>query len=278
MLLVAVALLTGCTTFTEPFAPPQSFDTDADIKALETKFGTASSITGYYDGAKNKDTRNKFISGRLALINLHYILFIREFAADKAQLDTALDIMQLGVDLTITVVGGESVKALLGAASAGITGTRVSINKNFFFEETVPALITAMNAARKEALFPILRGIEADLTGYTFATALSDLQAYYFAGTFLGGLQAIQKDAGAKEAAVDLDIEKFRITKFQPDTTTGKSIDAWSKLSVANNNSLVQWRRDNSIGGINLQVLLTNPEFEAMRVKAIKDLNIPANP
>lgn len=222
-LLVSVVSLTGCTAFTEPFSPPQSFDTNADIQALETVYGTASSITGYYAGTKNKDTRNEFISGRLALINLHYIVFIREFAASKAQLDTALDIMQLGVDLTITVVGGESVKALLGAASAGITGTRVSINKNFFFEETVPALITAMNAARKEALFPILRGIEADLTAYKFATALSDLDAYYFAGTFIGGLQAIQKDAGAKEVAADLDIKKFRDTKFQPDTTTGKA-------------------------------------------------------
>lgn len=203
-------LSSGCETLQHPMAPRQSFDTNADILALEEEFGKASSISGYYAGPKTLETRNRFVTGRLALINLHYIQFIRQFAADKAQLDTALDVMQLGVDLSTTVVGGAAVKAALGAASAGITGTRTSVEKNFFFEQTVPALITAMNAQRKEALLPIISGLKFELEDYPFAQAVTDLEAYYFAGTFVGGLQAIQRDAGVKEARLDRDINDIR--------------------------------------------------------------------
>ncbi len=280
VLFVAVASLTGCTMFTEPFAPPQSFDTDADIQALETVYGTASSITGYYakGATQNKTTRNEFISGRLALINLQYNRFVRKFAADKAQIDTVLDMLQLGTDLAITVVGGASTKAALGAASAGITGTRTSVDKNFFYEQTVPVLIAAMNAARKKALLPILKGIDADLTAYPFADAVSDLQDYYMAGTFVGGRQAIQKDAGVKEAEADLDIAQFRNTKFQPDTPTGVRIEAWSELSTENNDNLVLWLRENGLGEVGHPAFLTAPVLEAARVKAIKDLKIPPIP
>ena len=215
VVLVSVVSLSGCASF--QFAPPQSFDTNADIQALEEEFGTASSVKGYYAGTQDVVARNKFVTGRLSLINLQYVLFVREFAADKAQLDTAMDMLQLGVDLATAVVGGEAVKSALGAASSGITGTRASVKKNFFFEQTMPALITAMNAQRKETLIPIIRGLNADLTNYPFAQGVADLEAYYFAGTFVGGLQAIQRDAGQKEAEKDRTIEKILTIQRHPD-------------------------------------------------------------
>ena len=60
-----------------------------------------------------------------------------------------------------------------------------------------------MNAERKEALIPIVRGIGKSLDDYPFARALSDLHIYYQAGTFIGALQAIQKDSGVKEEKAD---------------------------------------------------------------------------
>jgi hypothetical protein len=45
----------------------------------------------------------------------------------------------------------------------------------------------------------MLAGLEQSTTRYPLERALSDLNDYYFAGTFIGALQAIQKDAGVKE-------------------------------------------------------------------------------
>jgi len=106
-----------------------------------------------------------------------------------------------GVGLATTVSAGAAAKAALGASSTGLGATRTSIDKNFFYEKTVPALITARNAQWKVALVPILEGTKRDTEGYPMALALSDLAEYYYAGTFTEALQAIEKDAGVKEAS-----------------------------------------------------------------------------
>lgn len=147
-------------------------------------------------------------------MNIQYIKFIRKFAVEKAQLDTAADILVIGLDLAGTLVGGASTKAILAAISGGTSASRISINKNFFHEKTVPVLITAMNAQRKEALIPIFQGIGRSLDDYPFARALSDLHVYYQAGTFIGALQAIQKDSGAKEKQADSDLAFERDKAF----------------------------------------------------------------
>jgi hypothetical protein len=206
-----LVMCVGCAAIKNPGAPAQSFDEDKDIQALERRFGQASAITTYYAGPQTVTARNEFITGRLTLMNLQYIKFIRTFAASKAQLESAFDLLIAGVGLATAVSGGAAVKAALGASSAGLGATRTSIDKNFFYEKTVPALITAMNAQRKVVLIPILEGIKRDLESYPTALAVSDLAEYYFAGTFTGALQAIEKDAGVKEAAANQRIDIARL-------------------------------------------------------------------
>lgn len=201
--LIATALALGaCSTVTNPGAPDQSFDIDQDIQDLEVVFKRGPTIADFY-ASPTEIGRNQFISGRLTLMNIQYIKFIRRFAVEKAQLDTAADILVLGVNLAGTLVGAASTKAILAAISGGTSASRTSINKNFFHEKTVPVLVTAMNAERKQALIPIFDGIKKNIDDYPFAKALSDLHTYYQAGTFIGALQAIQKDSGAKEEKAD---------------------------------------------------------------------------
>ena len=201
-LLIATLTLGGCSTVTNPGAPDQSFDIDQDIQELEAIFEQGPTIKDFYASPTEKG-RNEFISGRLTLMNIQYIKFIRKFAVEKAQLDTAADILIVGVNLAGTLVGAATTKGILAAISGGTAASRTSINKNFFHEKTVPVLVTAMNAERKEALIPIFQGIGKSLDEYPFARALSDLHVYYQAGTFIGALQAIQKDSGAKEERAD---------------------------------------------------------------------------
>ncbi len=231
-LLVSALALGACSTVMNPGAPDQSFDIDQDIQDLEDAFkkkgvtiisfyateaekATAAAekatedAKGVTEKVSKEDLRNQFISQRLTLINIQYIKFIRGFAVEKAQLDTAADILVIGLNLAGTLVGAASTKAILAAISGGTAASRTSVNKNFFHEKTVPVLVTAMNADRKEALIPILRGIGRTIDAYPFARALSDLHIYYQAGTFIGALQAIQKDSGAKENIADEDIKKL---------------------------------------------------------------------
>ena len=274
---VASLVLTACGTFTNPGAPDQSFNIDQDIQDLEAEFKEKNvTVTGFY-ATPTKDKRNEFIGGRLTLMNIQYIKFIRRFAVEKAQLDSAIDITTIGVDLAITLVGGESVKAILGAVSAGLTGTKITIDKNFFQEKTVPVLITAMNAERKKALIPILRGGGQTLKVYSFEQALSDLHIYYQAGTFLGALQSIQKDSGVKEQQADDKIEKLVKGKFEKDNAGIALRKFWKPdgANVDNRNSarIKAWMKANKVK-VSIAFFIHSEDFAELRVEAVQALGL----
>lgn len=280
-----VLAMAGCGTLAEPGAPDQSFDVNDDIKALEDAFKQHASISGFYenDGTQTKPKRDKFIIARLTLINIQYIKFIRQFAVDKAQLDTAADVLVIGLDLAGTLAGGASVKAILAAASGGISSSRISITKNFFQEKTVPVLITAMNAARKEALVPILWGLKKPIEDYQFGQAVADLNFYYHAGTFVGALQDIQKEAGIKEREQDDKLAKFRENIFTEDESAvrirkfiyppnGDTSGAFDKV---NSKKLRSWIDKSVVKGLPIANFWTNSELKVLRERAIRDLFIP---
>jgi hypothetical protein len=191
--------LPGCQSIRNGGAPDPSFDVDKDLKQLEAKFNNANDIADFYKNP-SKDARDSFIAGRLVLMNVRYIQFIRKATSEKQLLDSASDILLLSLNLAGTATGGAAIKTILAAIASGVTGSKVVIDKHYFYEKTVPALIAAMNAERKQALVPILTGMKKPLNDYSFEQAVADLHAYYFAGTYMGAIQAIQVDSGAKEA------------------------------------------------------------------------------
>ena len=100
-----------------------------------------------------------------------------------------------------------------------------------------------MNAERKKALVPILKGTGKSLEIYSFTQALSELHLYYQAGTFIGALQAIQKDSGVKEEAKDIEIQSIMEDKFAVDEATRplrERIVAWFRADRATRIPLLQ--------------------------------------
>lgn len=205
--ILCIVALSGCATIQHGGAPIPAFNLENDIKELTETFGTKASIAKYYQLKGDKTSaRDEFIDGRLALYNIRYLVFIRDLGVDKQHLDAATDILLLGVGLAGTLTGGLRSKTNLAAFAALITGTKISIDKHFYFEKTVPALVATMNAQRKEVLIRIMRGRQLGTDKYPFTQALADLYDYEQAGTLIGAINIIQVDAGAKEVKADGEI------------------------------------------------------------------------
>lgn len=226
LIAVALALTSACSTIRQGGAPDPSFDLDGDIAQLAIHFQPATNIKVFYQ-SPSKDARDRIIVGRLVLIDLRYLQFIRTLSADKQHLDSAADILTLSLNLIATVTGGAIAKANLSALSAGVTGTKVTIDKHYYFEKSVPALVSTMNARRKEVLTRILEGLKNPLERYSFEQGLSDLTEYYLAGTLNGALQAIQTSAAEREKLSDSQIK--RIQKLTPYTV--RQIDVTEELT-----------------------------------------------
>lgn len=202
-LLLLAALLGGCATLRQGGAPEPSFNVDSDLEELASHFGEKDTIKKFYE-APSPTARNEFITGRLTMMNIRYIQFIRQTTMDKQLLDSAAQMLTLGLSLAGASVSSGATKTVLAAIAAGVTGSKEIIDKNYYFEKTIPAIVAQMNAERKKALIPLLTGMtHSSLDDYQFAQAVTDLHNYYFAGTFTGAIEAMQADAATKEKEQD---------------------------------------------------------------------------
>jgi hypothetical protein len=215
--LLVVLQTAGCASFRSAGAPPPSYDVDEDLKQLAEHFKPATSVENFYNNP-TKNKRDEVISARLVMINLEYLKWLRTITADKQLLDTATDVLVMSVNLAATATTGATAKTILSAVAAGVTGTKTSIDKNYYYEKTLPAIVAAMNAQRKQVLVRILEGMKQDkLEDYTFEVALADVYEYYQAGSFMGAIMAIQADSGAKESKADEEIKSIRTVTYSKD-------------------------------------------------------------
>ena len=206
---VSLLILSGCQAVRSGGAPDLSFDVNADLLELSEQLKGATNITEYYKNP-SQIARDKFITGRLVQIDLRYLIFLRTLTADKQQLDSAVDIATLTLNLAGTLVGAARAKTNLAAAAAGIGGSKTSIDKHFYYEKSIEALVATMNGRRKEVLAHILQALDGDHEEYRLTQAVVDLNQYYLAGTLNGAIAFIQSDAGQKEKVADDKLERIK--------------------------------------------------------------------
>lgn len=277
------------------YAPQSFYSLDRDIKELEEEFGVATSIKEYYSQAETEQRRDEFIAGRLTLYNLEYLRFVQGFRLGRAEADTIFDSVLLGLGLATTLSSGERTKTVLGAITTAFTGSRNSVEKNFYADKTTSALVAQMNADRKVALIPILAGTQEGIEDYPLSRAIVDLSEYQFAGTIDGALQGVQKDAAVKDVAASKDIEQYRSVAFSPDDSTarirkylypqlskivnGKMLDANGVVIPspvqARVTELLEQKNKLGYGDVAIGTFLNGPDFAEARAQIVKNLDIP---
>ena len=200
----ALALLAGCASF-EGF-PDRPVSTGDDLKQL-TDVYFSDDFRAKYDVANASDdakrqARNEIINGRLAAYDIQFNRFQRQLHQEGAGVNLSTDAIILGLGAAGAVVSGGT-SQLLSAAAGGVTGLRGAIDRDLFFEKTMPVLLQEMNAQRKSIRVQIRKGLSKGIADYPLGQGLADIEAYYFAGTIPGALNGIVESAGAKGAKAE---------------------------------------------------------------------------
>ncbi len=278
-------LFGGCKTHRYAGSPPPAYDVDADIKALDKVFKQSTSVENFYNIAANQTEagRNKFITGRLVLINLNYFKWLRNVTADKQLLDSASDILVMSLNLAGTAVGGAQAKTILAAVSAGVAGSKTTVDKYYFYEKTIPALAATMNAQRKQILINIIKGLDQDLKKYPLEQGIADLNDYYQAGTFQGAITVIQADAGEKDKTAASTINFLRTWAYSEDDS-GITISKFlfqdgdaTKPIAANVKAFKDWRgklKDAQLKDVPIEKILHDSALKSLREQAIREIPI----
>ena len=187
-LLLAAALATamgGCSSLRG--APVRYANSDEVVKAINLTPEELATL----QSATTEGERNHYQNKAIAIIDQRYNQFVRDLLADRADASTA----QSGATLAASTAGAfvDSVAAKTNYAlfAAGVTGAFGIVDRNYFYEKTVPALVAAMGAARANVLLRMRSGQAEPLGAYDGVAALADIEDYFSAGTFLSAISEI---------------------------------------------------------------------------------------
>jgi hypothetical protein len=157
--------------------------------------------------------RNKIVYSLIAEIDYVFYDYETELFLNDGQFKMGSDFVQLGMAAAGTLAYGSRGKTILSALLTGVTGVSLSVDKNFFREQTVQAITSSMEANRDRIKTLILQQLSKDTTSYPFEAARADLIHYFFAGTLPAGLQQLSQDAGSNAKSVKDALNQVQVKK-----------------------------------------------------------------
>lgn len=198
---VALVLLHGCASFQG--AP--DWNTATTLKTTDPLYQDF--IGKYYDSKATVESRqllrNQFIEIRSGLIDRSYAAFKDSIYTQRVGAGVGVDIATLFLGAAGAALPDVGVKTGASALSAGIIGSKASIDKNVYFDRTLPALLAQMDGMRSQIRGGILAGMATSVQRYPLMQASSDLDAYFHAGTIAGAISAVTTQAGVAKVAAD---------------------------------------------------------------------------
>jgi hypothetical protein len=206
---------------------------EADFQAYNAKIPPQNPSPTPVDVTAATALRNKMVYGVMAEIDYVYHDYEESLFINEGSFRVATDTLALGLGVASTITNGERAKTVLSAALTGFTGATLSIDKNFFKQQTVQALISSMQAGRDQTNALILTRLSEPDTTYPFQAARSDMAAYFFAGTLPGALQRLSQtsavNANVQHAAlnnVQMALKDISISNVQTATAINKAVEA----------------------------------------------------
>jgi len=295
---ICIAGSVASCSITEGF-PRDPEDTAATLTKLAPYFDSAKDDEYLAAQAKNDEAsaraiRDSIIMNKMHAYDIEYDDFKKSLTSYGNGISTGSDLVVLILNGFGATTGSAETKSALAAASAGVVGAQGAINKDLFYQKTIPAIISQMDANRDKAAVPLVTGMSEDTSKYSLQTAERDLEHYKISGNVVDAISSITQQAqNSKDTAQD-QIQAYRTVKFGADASSQK-INAWlwpgfkkiddngNVLDVngnvvprndANYAALNKWIANNNLAGLPIGSFLNAPDLAAARVNAIKALNI----
>ena len=199
--LAACVVLAGVMSGCAPFV---GFPDDpAGRSALKAYYGPDSEADYDKPGASETDrtaVRNVIVRKRLYGYDLEYSEFKRGLTSQGNAVSLGGSLAVLAMSGIAATTGHLATAGALAAASAGVVGAQGLVNKELYFQKTLPALVGQMDAARDRVIAKILDGLTRPDPEYPLVRANADLARLKDAGSIESAIGTISEDANVAKA------------------------------------------------------------------------------
>jgi len=169
--------------------------------------------------------RNDWIAARMYAIDIQYTTYEAALTKERQNVGFGAAAATLGLTTASGLLTPVATKNVLTGLAGFVTGTRAAYDNDVLLAHSVQWVQSQMRTQRSIVAERILRGMRASTVDYPLAAALSDLEDYYRAGTFTGGMLGTSEALGA-EARFAEQLKQDRIEVNYVSTATGRSLRA----------------------------------------------------
>lgn len=208
-LVIAAASLTGCAAV-DGIARPV-IDTGT-MRASVARYPVGQAVQSFYgtvaerQGLSRRDYRDMVVAIYLSAVDAEFYEFRQQLSTSSKGSSLGLDLVVLALTGVAAVAKQSAVNELATAATVA-GGARASIDKNLFFDKTLPALVAAMDAERARVRLAIAGKLELDEARYPMSAAFNDIYEYQLAGSIDRALSRVTSvatsDAADAQARLD---------------------------------------------------------------------------
>lgn len=150
--------------------------------------------------------RNGIVRDFMAIADHNYMQFKNELLAGRVRTDTIADITELLLSTATTLTGGLMTKTNLGAASTLLKGSRATVDKNFFAQQTMRAIINSMEASRSSDKTVIISKMNKSTSIYPISEAISDVQRYQSRASLFLAVLDLANQSGKSAVSLEKDL------------------------------------------------------------------------
>lgn len=187
--------MSGCASFNSMPSPVIPFNAATTIPPDYERVHVLEAMSAETDPLRRRELRNRTASLYVAAADARYYQFRISLSRDARGSSLGLDIAALAAGTIGSVA--KSAANELAAAAAGLTGARASVNRELYFERTLPAIVSQMDTNRLRIRAEIFRRLrEDDVVQYPLEQAFADIHTYEMAGSLDGAIQQITTAAG----------------------------------------------------------------------------------
>ena len=209
MLLVVAMASQGCGGL-RFLAPDNPIEESGILDVFRDKMadnGLVELVNRYYasvDDGEKQSLRNELVAGLTLLIDNEYEYFASRMLGVRAFVNTGLDTASGGLAIASTLVSHVETGKLLAGIGAGLLGLRLSVDKEFFYEQSSPILVAQMEHDRAAAFAKLKEGLSKLPASYPMAVAIRDVGLYYQSGTLVHAFAELSKRVNSGSASPGL--------------------------------------------------------------------------
>lgn len=191
LMLAAAATISACLPSIEG-GPERLYTVEEETK-LAREIASPTNYERYANASapEQKRLRNQVIFARMYANDVLFSEYEEKLTRERQDVPFYVQLAQTALTTTGSLVGGAQTKAVLHAVVTGLATTKTSYEKDILIEKTIDVLQKQMRAQRKAIRATMIRNLELPVSRYPLYFALTDLEAYYRAGTITGALNGV---------------------------------------------------------------------------------------